>query len=301
VIRVEAGRYPAGGVRAGGHARRTGRARGRHQDLTLGRGHPVPGRLGPGRASSPCPTLPSWPPATAREGGRARLSVRITSAAFAARTSAPGAEFVRYGGPHLMRGHSRGRRSPGRGRPGRGAAPDGGAPAEARRGSSWTRAPACAGSPGCSAARPLPAPSSSRTCTGITFTGCRFFRPEDRETRVTLMLTNRRPRTRRGVQVPRRCWPGDVPAALPITPAGLRGDWSFGSLAPGCVQGRGFHGGGEGGAAQGRRHLRLPGQRRGTPRWPISRSLPHRARPRPRRTGANTIPTHWPWPPTRTC
>ena len=105
--------------------------------------------------------------------------------------------------------------------------------------SSWTRAPACAGSPGCSAARRSPARSCSRTCTGTTSTGCRSSRPGDRDdARVTLLLPEQEP----GEAVPREdvLARGMSPPHFPITPDGLRGDWTFGSLAPGAFKAEGF-------------------------------------------------------------
>ena len=182
-----AGRRTAGRVRARGHARRAGRARGRHPDVHPGGGDQVPGRVGSPPSSSTCPTSPSWPPGTgakrACEAERAHLPVRRTRL-----DSRPGRRVRPLRRPHLVRGHRPGRR--------RRAA-----------GSSWTPAPACAGSPGCCAASPSPAPSSSRTCTGITCTGCRSSRPGTVRTPGSPCCYRSRSPSERGVQVRRRCWP----------------------------------------------------------------------------------------------
>ncbi len=106
--------------------------------------------------------------------------------------------------------------------------------------------------------------------------GLPFFTAGDRaDARVTLLL----PEQEGGAGAEEVLARGMSPPHFPIGPDGLRGDWTFGSLAPGVRKAEGFTVRGAGGAAQGRPDLRVPGQRRALGDGLHPRSLPHRAGP----------------------
>src|SRR5207247_2503831 len=68
--------------------------------------------------------------------------------------------------------------------------------------------------------------------------GLPFFSAGDRDdARVTLLLPEQEEGSAGAEEVLAR---GMSPPHFPITPAGLRGDWSFGSLAPGVFKAEGF-------------------------------------------------------------
>ena len=156
-------------------------------------------------------------------------------------TPAPGAEFVRYGGHTSCVAIAPGDGAPDDGAPG-GGAPGGGPPRLI-----------------------LDAGTGLRRVTGLLggapfagtiilthlhwdhVHGLPFFAAGDRDdARVTLLLPeqeaqNDEAQTKAGSagaeEVLAR---GMSPPHFPITPAGLRGDWSFGSLAPGVFKAEGF-------------------------------------------------------------
>ena len=150
--------------------------------------------------SSTGATWPSWPPGTGvktpRGTDRAGPPCGVRGS-----TPAPGAEFVRYGG------HTRAWPSPRRRH-------------AVRRGSCSTPAPACAGSPGCCAAGPSAARSSSPICTGTTCRGCRSSPPVTApDAGVTLLL----PEQEGGAGAEDVLARGMSPPHFPIGPSGLRG------------------------------------------------------------------------------
>ena len=139
--------------------------------------------------------------------------------------------------------------------------------------------------------------SCSPTCTGTTCRGCRSSRPATATTPgSTLLLPEQRGPTAASAvdDVLARAM---SPPHFPITPDGLRGDWTFGSARRRRAQGRGLHGDGARDPAQGRPHLRLPGQRRALRDRLPARPLPDRARARAPTAGASTTTPRWPWPP----
>jgi glyoxylase-like metal-dependent hydrolase (beta-lactamase superfamily II) len=131
--------------------------------------------------------------------------------------------------------------------------------------------------------------------------GLPFFAGGDREdARVSLLLPEQEGSQREGsAGAEELLAEGMSPPHFPITPRGLRGEWSFGVVAPGTFKAEGFtvearevpHKGGPSGT----------GSATGIRRWPTS---PITARPpwaRARTAGVSTIPTRWPWRPARTC
>jgi ribonuclease BN (tRNA processing enzyme) len=166
--------------------------------------------------------------------------VRIHLCGVRGSTPAPGAEFVRYGGHTSCVA----------------IAPDDGAPHD---GASHHGAPG--GAPGGGAPRLiLDAGTGLRRVTGLLggapfagtiilthlhwdhVHGLPFFSAGDRDdARVTLLLPEQEAQNEEGSagaeEVLAR---GMSPPHFPITPAGLRGDWSFGSLAPGVFKAEGF-------------------------------------------------------------
>ena len=97
-----------------------------------------------------------------------------------------------------------------------------------------------------------------------------------------------------------RAGPGHVPAALPDHARRVCGELDVRHARARAAQGRRLHGGGAGGAAQGRPDVRLPGQRRAVGDHLHPRSLPHRARGPGPRDGASTTPLPSTSPPGRT-
>jgi ribonuclease BN (tRNA processing enzyme) len=166
--------------------------------------------------------------------------VRIHLCGVRGSTPAPGAEFVRYGGHTSCVA----------------IAPDDGAPHD---GASHHGAPG--GAPGGGAPRLiLDAGTGLRRVTGLLggapfagtiilthlhwdhVHGLPFFSAGDRDdARVTLLLPEQEAQNEEGSagaeEVLAR---GMSPPHFPITPAGLRGDWFFGSLAPGVLKADGF-------------------------------------------------------------
>ena len=170
-------------------------------------------------------------------------------------TPAPGAEFLRYGGHTscVALAHD-------------------GAAAPALILDAGHR-PA-AGHPAAGGPRRSRARSCSPTCTGTTCTGCRSSRRATATTPGSRCSCPQQP----GGAAAEVLGRGMSPPHFPITPNGLRGDWTFGMLEPGPAQGRGLHGRGAGDAAQGRPDVRLPGQRRAVGDRLHPRPLPHRRR-----------------------
>jgi len=182
--------------------------------------------------------------------------VRIHLCGVRGSTPAPGAEFVRYGGHTSCVAIAPDDGAPDDGAPDDGA-PDDGAPDDGAPGG---------GAPGGGPPRLiLDAGTGLRRVTGLLggapfagtiilthlhwdhVHGLPFFAAGDRDdARVTLLLPeqgaqNEEAQTKEGSagaeEVLAR---GMSPPHFPITPAGLRGDWSFGSLAPGVFKAEGF-------------------------------------------------------------
>ena len=211
-------------------------------------------------ASSTRPRSPNWPPGTGVKTPYG-IEVRVHLCGVRGSTPAPGAEFVRYGGHTSCVA----------------IAPGGAAPRLV-----------------------LDAGTGLRQVTGLLrgepYTGTiilthlhwdhvhglPFFTAGDRaDARVTLLL----PEQEEGAGAEEVLARGMSPPHFPIAPGGLRGRLVVRHAGAGRVQGRGLHGGGAGGPAQGRPDLRVPGQRRAFGDRLHSRSLPHRAGAGPRGVG----------------
>ena len=220
VIGVERDGTPTGRIRARGPAGRAGRTGGRHQDVHAGRGHGLPGRVRARRAARRVRPGGAGHRAPARRRG-AGLRVRIHLCGVRGSTPAPGAEFVRYGGHTSCVA----------------IAPDGDL------------------DEGTAPRLLLDAGTGIRHVTGLLrgdpfagtillthlhwdhVHGLPFFAAGDREdARVTLLL----PEQEGGAGAEEVLARGMSPPHFPITPAGLRGDWTFGTLAPGVFKAEGF-------------------------------------------------------------
>ena len=271
VIRSTGRRRQLAEVGPGRHARRAGRARGRHPHVHPRRGHRRAGSPRSAPASSTWPTLAELATGHRREDERRRrrLSVRVHLLRRPRLDARAGRGVRPVRRPHLVRGR----------RPGDGptTAPDG-CILDAGTG-------ICAGHRRCSAARrsrrhpphppalgPHPGPAVLRGRRPRRRPGhaccCPNSQTEGSAGAEEVLAGRCRRRTSRSART------------------GCGGTWTFGSHGARRVQDRGLRRcAAQGGPAQGRPHLRLPGQRRAFGDRLHARPLPHRARARPGRLG----------------